>query len=239
VKTLAAQDDTLAARITSVENDLGDNPPYAPLASPALTGNPTAPTPPSADNDTSIATTAYVKSQGFAPLASPALTGVPTAPTPSSTVATTQLATTAFVRQGTPTDDNAAAGQVGEYLAAQTLSTAAIPITSGVDTGVSTLALTPGDWDVWGSVGFTMSANNSTVARAWLNPTGAATAPAVDQVGGHAIMPIANNTAQSIMPITPLRVSVGTNTTIRLGTTVTTSGGTISAWGKIMARRAR
>lgn len=35
----------------------------APLASPPLTGNPTAPTPATADNDTSIATTAYVKAQ--------------------------------------------------------------------------------------------------------------------------------------------------------------------------------
>lgn len=33
---------------------------YAPLNSPALTGNPTAPTPASGDNDTSIATTAFV-----------------------------------------------------------------------------------------------------------------------------------------------------------------------------------
>lgn len=35
----------------------------APLASPALTGNPTAPTPATNDNDTSIATTAYVRAR--------------------------------------------------------------------------------------------------------------------------------------------------------------------------------
>jgi len=37
----------------------------APLASPALTGNPTAPTQSSSENSTKIATTAYVKSQGY------------------------------------------------------------------------------------------------------------------------------------------------------------------------------
>jgi hypothetical protein len=37
----------------------------APLASPALTGTPTAPTPTAADSTTKIATTAYVKSQGY------------------------------------------------------------------------------------------------------------------------------------------------------------------------------
>jgi hypothetical protein len=38
----------------------------APLASPVFTGNPTAPTPAAADNDTSIATTAFVKSVAIA-----------------------------------------------------------------------------------------------------------------------------------------------------------------------------
>jgi hypothetical protein len=37
----------------------------APLASPALTGTPTAPTPTTSDNSTTIATTAYVKAQPF------------------------------------------------------------------------------------------------------------------------------------------------------------------------------
>jgi hypothetical protein len=40
---------------------LNDTTTYAPLASPALTGNPTAPTPAAGDSDTSIATTAYVQ----------------------------------------------------------------------------------------------------------------------------------------------------------------------------------
>jgi hypothetical protein len=38
---------------------------YAPLASPTFTGDPKAPTPATADNDTSIATTAFVKAQGY------------------------------------------------------------------------------------------------------------------------------------------------------------------------------
>jgi hypothetical protein len=75
----------------------------APLESPALTGNPTAPTPTLGDNDTSIATTAFVNAEiaadtaHLAPLASPALTGTPTAPTAAVNTSTTQIATTAFV----------------------------------------------------------------------------------------------------------------------------------------------
>jgi hypothetical protein len=57
----------------------------------------TATTPATADNSTNIATTAYVRAQGYAALASPAFTGTPTAPTAAVGTNTTQLATTAFV----------------------------------------------------------------------------------------------------------------------------------------------
>jgi hypothetical protein len=78
----------------------------ADLASPTFTGDPKAPTPSTGDNDTSIATTAFVKAQSYltsadlsayAPLASPALSGNPTAPTPTAGDNDTSIATTAFV----------------------------------------------------------------------------------------------------------------------------------------------
>jgi Chaperone of endosialidase len=55
------------SEVTNLVTDLAAK---APLASPGFTGNPTAPTPATADNDTSIATTAFVKAQGYAPQAS-------------------------------------------------------------------------------------------------------------------------------------------------------------------------
>lgn len=102
----------------------------APLASPAFTGNPTAPTPATADNDTSVATTAYVKAQ----LDSTALTGTPTAPTAAPGTSTTQLATTAFVT----TADNLKAP-----LASPTFTgdpKAPTPSTSDNDTSIATTA---------------------------------------------------------------------------------------------------
>jgi endosialidase-like protein len=95
----------------------------APIASPALTGVPTAPTPAPGDNDTSIATTAFVmaalatggvtsfntrvgaitllasdiSAAGGAILASPVFTGVPVAPTAAALTSTNQIATCAFV----------------------------------------------------------------------------------------------------------------------------------------------
>lgn len=95
----------------------------APLASPALTGVPTAPTASGGTNTTQLATTAFVTAavgsggvvssvagrtgavvlavadvSGAAPLASPALTGNPTAPTATAGDNDTSIATTAFVQ---------------------------------------------------------------------------------------------------------------------------------------------
>lgn len=70
------------------------------LASPTLTGDPKAPTPATTDNDTSIATSAFVKAvvASYAPLDSPTLTGDPKAPTPATSDNDTSIATTAFVK---------------------------------------------------------------------------------------------------------------------------------------------
>ena len=80
---------------TNSYNTLG----AAPLASPAFTGTPTAPTQSVSTNNTDIATTAAVTTAlaSYAPLASPALTGTPTAPTQAVSTNNTDIATTAAV----------------------------------------------------------------------------------------------------------------------------------------------
>ena len=96
IEVKAYADDQVAAHLAAA------NPhnQYAPKASPALTGTPTAPTPAKTDNTTKLATTAHVKlvTADYAPLASPELTGKPTAPTAVQASNDTQLATTAFVK---------------------------------------------------------------------------------------------------------------------------------------------
>jgi len=57
----------------------------------------TAPTPATSDSSTNVATTAFVKGQGYATLASPIFTGVPQAPTPATSDSSTKIATTAWV----------------------------------------------------------------------------------------------------------------------------------------------
>ena len=67
------------------------------LASPTFTGDPKAPTPAAGDNDTSIATTAFVATS-FAPIMSPTFGGDPRAPTPVTSDNDTSIATTAYVQ---------------------------------------------------------------------------------------------------------------------------------------------
>ena len=122
----------------------------APLASPALTGTPTAPTAAVDTNTTQVATTAYVVGQGYlksataattyAPLASPALTGVPTAPTAANGTNTTQIATCAFVLANASGGTTYTAGSgitiVGSTISADTsvIATLASPALSGTPT---------------------------------------------------------------------------------------------------------
>lgn len=93
---------------TDVTNNTAGIALAAPLASPAFTGNPTAPTQLSSDNSTRLATTAYVNAvlssyvlttalSSYAPLASPAFTGTPTAPTPAAGTNSNAIATTSYV----------------------------------------------------------------------------------------------------------------------------------------------
>ena len=83
----------------------------APLASPAFSGVPTAPTPGAGTNSIQIATTAFVQTS-FAPIGSPTFTGDPKAPTPALGDNDTSIATTAFVQSAISA--NAAAISVGD-----------------------------------------------------------------------------------------------------------------------------
>ncbi|HEU4604057.1 MAG TPA: hypothetical protein VFS24_18930 [Steroidobacteraceae bacterium] len=136
---------------TTVTNALAAK---APLASPALTGTPTAPTAGGGTNTTQLATTAFVQGEiaSKAPLASPALTGAPTAPTAGAGTNTTQLATTAFVQSAIST-----ATPSGTYTPAV-----------GTVSGMTSVSAGKAFWtrqgnivDVFGQVTYTPSATTS------------------------------------------------------------------------------
>jgi len=144
----------------------------APLASPALTGTPTAPTAPTATDTTQIATTAYVKAQ----LADTALTGTPTAPTAAASTDSTQIATTAYVKD-----------QVGETavitaqrsMTERTITASAFDLSTGNLWTCGAIAIPNPTNGVAGQVGvIRVTAAPTSFGNQWDHPGGSYTAPA-------------------------------------------------------------
>ena len=105
----AAPVQSVAGRSGAVILAVSDVQGAAPLASPALTGTPTAPNAVPGTNSAQIATTSFVAasfvtyayaSAAYAPLANAALTGTPTGPTQPVKDNSTRLATTAYADRG-------------------------------------------------------------------------------------------------------------------------------------------
>jgi hypothetical protein len=122
----------------------------ATLASPALTGTPTAPTAATATNTTQIATTAYVKNQSYATtsqlssyatLASPTLTGDPKAPTPATADNDTSIATTAFVKNQSYVTSSSLTSTLGSYYTASVSDGRFYPISSNPSNFITSAAL--------------------------------------------------------------------------------------------------
>jgi hypothetical protein len=163
----------------------------------------------------------------------------------AATLGTDSLIFVPLAQPGVTDGSDAAAGDVGEFLVAQQLSSSPVSLPANADTVITTLALSPGDWDVWGSAGFALSLTGGSglnlQLHAWLN-VGGVNQPSVDQLGGQVIV----NTnipsqPQALIPVIAMRVSAAAPTNVALGSTPTFlgGGGAISGYGKIMARRAR
>jgi hypothetical protein len=137
----------------------------APLASPAFTGTPTAPTPTAGNNSTDIATTAFVATS-YAPLASPALTGTPTAPTATVGVDTTQVATTAFVYGASQGSSSVTLTNANVTLTAAQYSVPIIVLTGTLTANLNVTYPTTGSWQVYNATtgSFTVTATNGSGA---------------------------------------------------------------------------
>ena len=157
-------------------------------------------------------------------------------------LASADLANVAGQIPGTGTNDNAAAGDVGEYVASQVISGAAVALGSGNAADITHITLSAGDWDVWGLIS-TLPAGTTTQSdiRGWTN-TISATDPLPPNSGAYAEtqMAIGAGLAQTL-PIGMQRISVanGVNQNVYLSAEVTFATSTLGAFGFIGARRVR
>lgn len=140
---------------------------------------------------------------------------------------------------GTATNNNAAAGSVGELISATLVEGSAVSLTTATAANITSVNLTAGDWDVSGVVAFKFAGTTSyTILTGGTNSTSAT----IGAIGTYANNVVAANvpgavTAIKEAPIT--RYSLSATTTVYLIAYAAFTVSTLQAYGFIRARRVR
>ncbi len=141
---------------------------------------------------------------------------------------------------GTTTNDNTTAGNVGEVISATASSTA---ITTATQTNITSISLTAGDWDVYGTIAYFPAATTNITD---LYSSVSLTTATLDQTvfnytrlsfTSAGIVPGTNK--ENILWTGPRRVSVASTTTVFLVGLANFSVSTMNTTGGIRARRIR
>lgn len=139
---------------------------------------------------------------------------------------------------GTNTNDAASAGNVGQFVTSFVAEGSAVSMSTGVNTNITSISLTAGDWDVSGMLlyvgtasgisGYTICATSTTggVGTLGQNKNSLAFAGSIAS-------------AESGITLPPIRVSLASTTTYYLVGSIGFSGGTATTFGSISARRVR
>ena len=162
-----------------------------------------------------------------------ALANGPTFVTSTVTAPSITFSTTSGVI-GTTTNNNAAAGSVGELISSVISSGSAVSFTNNTNKDVTSISLTAGDWDVYGNIFYQFSIGASAV-YCWISQT-SATLPNLSLV--NALNGITNCTLGGISA-PYFRASLSGTTTIYLSGLASFGSGTGTGCGGIYARRVR
>lgn len=141
---------------------------------------------------------------------------------------------------GTTTNDNAAAGYVGEYISSTIASGSAVSLTTNTTANVTSISLTAGDWDVTGVIDFKFGATTSYTNLQGGQSSTSATLGAQDSYfdfEAPATVPTAAKDMAFPTPVT--RFSLSATTTVYLVAQATFTVSTLAAYGTIRARRIR
>lgn len=172
-----------------------------------------------------------------------------TAPATAATYApangtTTTTTTSTSIGQGqylaTATNDNATAGNIGEYVASD-IATPGSSITSGTPTNLTSISLGAGDWDVSCSITFVPA--GTTTASFGIASLSTVSGTLDTTLGRQTVLAWAPNTAVSGTRFTaavfPSRFSLSTTTTVYCVGNVSFATSTMTFYGNLHARRVR
>lgn len=133
---------------------------------------------------------------------------------------------------------NPGGGQIGEYQSAVQSAGLAIPA-GPTQFNVTSLQLTPGDWDVWGQIGFKHSSGAFVGIFGWLTTTAGGGATSVGALQGAfaAIQATFATGADQSLQVGMGTLNVTVPTTVYLNGIANLTGSGASATGSIQARR--
>jgi hypothetical protein len=166
----------------------------------------------------------------------PAIGGTTPAAGAFTTLSVTGLLTVSSLNgiAGTPTNNNANAGSIGEYV---TASFSAVSFTNSTLLNLTSISLTAGDWDVQGFCSFT-AGTGATITNELVGiNTTSATLPAAGQYSQQAVSVASSGVQSGVAPTA--RISIASTTTVYLVGEAFFSGGAATGTGFIRARRVR
>lgn len=141
---------------------------------------------------------------------------------------------------GTTTNDNAAAGSVGEFVSSEVLIGSAVNLTTATAADITSISLTAGDWDVRGNVVFNPAGTTTSNSHiAWISTT-SATLPTLPNKGALTESLVAYSAGNApALETGTIRISVAGTTTVFLSARMVFLVSTANAYGFISARRIR
>ena len=143
---------------------------------------------------------------------------------------------------GTTTNDNAATGYIGEYIESEVLSGSAVSLTTVTVADITSISLSAGDWEVWGTAAFLANSTTTiTIIQGWVSDV-SATIPTQPNKGGSCNFSVNHTnafTAPYALPVGRRRFSLASTTLIYLTARAAFAVSTLAAYGIICARRMR
>lgn len=140
----------------------------------------------------------------------------------------------------TATNDNAAAGNVGEFTSATLGSGTPVSLTTNTPEDILSLNLSAGDWEIWGSIG-TVAGVSTTITNyfLWINSISATPPSSPNGTFTGALGLTFAAGGGFIYPIGLTRLSFASAGNAYVSMQAAFTGGTLGGYGYISARRAR
>ena len=141
---------------------------------------------------------------------------------------------------GTTTNNDATTGNLGEYSESEVLVGSAVSLTTATAKDVTSLSLSGGDWDVWGTVAFSLNAATTLSRITGALNTTTATLPTIPGKGAYASLELTFTTgATQVINVGQRRFSLSGSTTVYLVARADFAVNTCAAYGIMAARRVR